>query len=71
MRKIFVPAIEEMHGKPKEYKENGVVVEQEIHIGLTAGDFAERTGESAKKIKDDFLYPLYNSGLIDCVKKYT
>ena len=66
--KTFVPAIEEMHGKPKEYWEDGQLIEKEIHIGLTAAHFAERTEESAKNIKDDFLYPLYNSGLIDCVK---
>ncbi len=29
---------------------------------------AEKTQESTKKIRDDFLYPLLNCGLVDCVR---
>ena len=66
--KIFIPAIDEMGNKPKEYWEDGQLIEKEIHVGIGSGDLAERTEESAKKIRDDFLYPLLNCGLIDCVK---
>ena len=68
MRKSSYPAIDEMGNKPKEYWEDGQLVEKEIHIGIGSGDLAEKTQESAKKIRDDFLYPLLNCGLVDCVR---
>jgi hypothetical protein len=37
--KIFVPAIEDMRGNPKEYWEDGQLIEKEIHIGLNRGGF--------------------------------
>ena len=53
-----------MEGNPKEYKVNDVEVEKEKVVGLTSADLALATGESSKKIRDDFLYPLYNCGLV-------
>ena len=66
--KVFVPAIKAMNGRPKEILQDGKPIGNESHVGLTSGDLARLTNEGSKRIRDDFLYPLYNCGLVDCVR---
>jgi hypothetical protein len=66
--KVFVPAIKAMNGQPKEILQDGKPIGNESHVGFTSGDLAKLTNEGSKRIRDDFLYPLYNCGLVDCVR---
>lgn len=66
--KVFVPAIKAMNGRPKEILQDGKPIGNESHVGLTSDDLAKLTNEGSKRIRDDFLYPLYNCGLVDCVR---
>ena len=45
-----------------------IVIGKESHVGITSGNLARNRNESSKKIRDDFLYPLYNCGLVDCIR---
>jgi archaellin len=72
---VILPAFKDQSGKVKENKVEDVVTEKETHVGLTTEEIGQAMHEKlgipipgTKQIRDTYLYPLVNHGLLNYAK---
>jgi hypothetical protein len=75
---VFIPAFRDLGDKPNEDKDDEtgtIIIKKEKHVGLTIEQLAEKAKEilggqklSSGELRNKYLYPLINQGIIDKVQ---